>query len=61
MMSDEADLGNEQMEKDLAAALRAARKDLKKGYRGDCDMCGRETGRLIEGVCAPCRDRYGLP
>ena len=60
-MSDEADLGNEQMEKDLDYALRAARKDLKKGYRGYCDMCGRETGRLIEGCCAPCRDRYGLP
>lgn len=22
---------------------------------GDCDLCGRWTGELIEGACAPCK------
>jgi len=57
---DEADLGNEQMEKDLNAALRAARKSLRVGVPGDCELCGEWSGRLIDGCCAPCRDKYHL-
>lgn len=26
------------------------------GAPGECDLCGRDSGRLINGVCAPCRD-----
>lgn len=28
---------------------------------GDCDLCGEWSGRLVGGVCAPCRDRHKLP
>ena len=31
------------------------------GNPGDCDLCGEWSGRLIEGVCAPCRDKHKLP
>lgn len=31
------------------------------GKPGDCDLCGEWSGRLIQGVCSPCRDRRGLP
>lgn len=30
------------------------------GVPGDCELCGRWSGRLILGACAPCRDRYRL-
>lgn len=31
------------------------------GSPGECDLCGEHSMRLIEGACAPCRDRYHLP
>jgi len=36
-------------------------QQLTKGKPGDCDLCGHWSGRLVNGVCAPCRDKYGLP
>jgi len=32
-----------------------------QGTLGDCDICGRWSGRLIGAACAPCRDKYKLP
>jgi hypothetical protein len=43
----------------LAAARRAA-ADMPKGEPGDCELCGEWSGRLVRGVCAPCRDRFKL-
>lgn len=34
--------------------------EVPPGTPGECDMCGEWSGRLIRGVCAPCRDRYRL-
>lgn len=31
------------------------------GNPGDCDLCGEWSGRLVDGVCAPCRDLHKLP
>lgn len=31
------------------------------GHPGDCDLCGEWSGRLVRGVCAPCRDWRRLP
>lgn len=31
------------------------------GNPGECDLCGEWSGRLVNGVCAPCRDRHKLP
>ena len=36
------------------------RYELPEGKEGECDMCGEWSGRLVEGVCAPCRDKYKL-
>ena len=46
-----------------AAQVQAIRDKavLATGKPGDCDFCGDWSGRLIEGVCAPCRDKRGLP
>lgn len=34
---------------------------LPKGRPGDCDLCGEWSGRLVNGACAPCRDKHNLP
>lgn len=59
-MSDEIDIANDRAEQDLARAIAAARGEIKPGVEGDCDLCGEYSGRLIDGACAPCRDRYHL-
>ncbi len=63
MMSDEVDQANDQHEliTDKAIALIRKKATLAPGVEGDCDLCGEWTGRLIEGACAPCRDKYKLP
>ena len=33
---------------------------LDPGYSGGCEYCGEFSKRLINGFCAPCRDRYRL-
>jgi hypothetical protein len=60
-MADIADRANDLVEADLARRVAAARGDIKPGVQGDCDLCGEWSGRLIDGVCAPCRDKHGLP
>lgn len=60
-MSDEIDLANEAAANDLARreyAARQAAASIPAGQPGDCDLCGEWTARLVEGACAPCRDRY---
>lgn len=33
---------------------------IDKGRQGECDLCGEWSGRLINDVCSPCRDRFKL-
>ena len=58
-MADQVDIANERIERE-----EAARKPdpyvIAPGNAGDCDLCGEWSGRLIDGACAPCRDRRGL-
>ena len=58
-VADIVDLANERVEKELEAQLKLP-ADMPKGKPGDCDMCGEWSGRLVNGVCAPCRERYRL-
>lgn len=63
-MADEVDLTAERMEAEQSANLaEICRKAqaIPKGKPGDCELCGEWSGRLVNGVCAPCRDRYKLP
>ena len=53
---DDVDRAQQHAEAELEAAITAARGDIPPGTQGDCDLCGEWSGRLIEGLCAPCRD-----
>lgn len=62
-MTDEADEAALLIEKQEALALAKARKavaSMPEGTQGNCDLCGNWSGRLVEAVCAPCRDKYKL-
>lgn len=47
-------------DREVARIAEAAAK-IPPGEPGDCDLCGEWSGRLVGGVCAPCRDRHKLP
>jgi hypothetical protein len=57
---DDVDRANAQAEQWLELAIHAARGELPPGTAGECDLCGEWSGRLINGACAPCRDRIAL-
>jgi len=58
---DDADRADDEIERNVSEALRKSRATLQPGEPGDCDLCGEWSGRLVNGACAPCRDRYKLP
>jgi len=61
---DVIDQANARADRDTALSLAFVRKQsasIPVGTAGECEMCGEWSGRLVEGVCAPCRDRYKLP
>ena len=63
-MADITDVTGERMEFEEAANIaEICRKAaaIPKGVPGICDLCGEDMPRLINGVCAPCRDRHKLP
>lgn len=43
------------------ATVRARAAAIPVGTPGDCDLCGEWFGRLVDGNCAHCRDKYRLP
>lgn len=58
---DDIDEAQERIERRIAEGIaRAASQPLVPGTPGDCDLCGEWSGRLVLGVCAPCRDKRGL-
>ena len=59
-MTDEIDRAQQREQEDRDRAIAAAARDIVPGHPGDCDLCGEHSMRLVEGACAPCRDRYGL-
>ena len=63
-MADIADVTADRMELQEAADIAEIRRkaaEIPKGVPGICDLCGISSPRLINGVCAPCRDRHKLP
>ena len=63
-MADIADVTGERMEVQEAsdiAEIRGKANEIQKGVPGICDLCGEDMPRLINGVCATCRDRHKLP
>lgn len=62
-MSDQIDEANDLAEAAASRAVHAARAAvlaMPVGAPGDCRLCGEESGRLVRGACAPCRDCRGL-
>lgn len=61
-MPDDADIANAMIEREEAmwANALALRYEVPEGKPGECDLCGEVSSRLIEGACAPCRDKYKL-
>lgn len=62
-MADIADRASEIIENASEGAVRQAQEraaSMPAGRPGDCELCGEWSGRLVAGVCAPCRDRRGL-
>lgn len=62
-MTDEVDITNDRLQHDIDRRVEEVRKkaELDPGTPGECELCGEWSGRLINGACAPCRDRYKLP
>ncbi|PIQ26139.1 conjugal transfer protein TraR [bacterium (Candidatus Blackallbacteria) CG18_big_fil_WC_8_21_14_2_50_49_26] len=63
-MSDEIDKGQEREQTDREFALKQARsvaQAIPVGVAGECGLCGEWSGRIVEGACAPCRDKHHLP
>lgn len=63
-MADEADTSQvrtEILEASEIAAVRERAAKIPAGVPGECDLCGEWSGRLVKGVCAPCRDEHKLP
>lgn len=62
-MADEIDIAQdfEQKMKDKEINRIRSKSHLEPGFAGGCEMCGEWSSRLVNGVCAPCRDKYKLP
>ncbi len=60
-MADEVDLANDHIEQETALRLRrVVGYSIPAGQPGVCGYCAEESQRLINGACAPCRDRFRL-
>lgn len=60
-MADAADIAQRNVEVWNHAALRAAIVAVPDGVPGRCRECGDETPRLINDLCAPCREPAPTP
>jgi len=58
---DDADKSDSRIEDAVSDGVKAAQRiaeAIPAGNPGDCDGCGEWSGRLVDGYCAPCRDKY---
>lgn len=55
-----AEIAQEAVDNEVSRICQQAAK-IPVGNPGECDLCGEWSGRLVSGVCAPCRDRHKLP
>lgn len=62
-MTDEVDRSSADTEFLMDAQVRHIGTKVTKipaGVPGECDKCGEESLRLVDGVCCRCRDKYKL-
>lgn len=55
-MADEIDRANEIADEHLARGIAAARVPIPVGEPGECEECGEDMPRLVDGRCGYCRD-----
>ncbi len=55
-MADIADRAEIIVQEHLDRSIAAARVVVPVGEPGECDECGEDSPRLVDGRCAPCRD-----
>ena len=60
-MADEIDRANATAEAELERSIRAARQPIPVGVPGECDGCGDDMPRLVNGLCGYCRDGRRKP
>ncbi len=56
---DEVDIAGDRQsveEERRISAIRKIASNIPEGYPGECESCGLESGRLVNDMCAPCRD-----
>ncbi len=54
---DDADRAQDQIEAQLERNIAAARGvPIPAGVAGECDLCAEWSGRLVDGLCAGCRE-----
>lgn len=61
MTVDEADKAEQRIEEAVSDGINEASRAVAAmpvGEPGECSGCGNESLRLVNGYCAPCRDRY---
>lgn len=61
MTVDEADMAEQRIEEAVSDGINEASRAVAAmpiGEPGECSGCGEWSGRLVDGYCAPCRDRY---
>jgi hypothetical protein len=62
-MADEIDAAQQRDQEDTERAVKAARMNcaaIPEGSPGECELCEEWSGRLVDGACAPCRDKHHL-
>lgn len=58
-MADIIDDANDYIDKIVErniSAIRVASADMPTGEPGECESCGLDSKRLVNNMCAPCRD-----
>jgi hypothetical protein len=55
-MADMVDAAQQIEAEHIARALAAIQPEIPAGEPGDCDDCGDTSPRLVDGLCAPCRE-----
>jgi hypothetical protein len=55
-MADDVDHATDLADQHLEHSLRAARAAVPVGEPGECEQCGEDMPRLVNGRCGYCRD-----
>lgn len=60
-MADDVDFATRLADAHLERSIDAARASVPVGEPGECDGCGEDMPRLVEGRCGFCRDGRNPP